>query len=164
MEELYIVAELQKNGNQLSTLMTEYTSRQDAYYKFHTVAALAAISEVEKHVVCIFNEEGSLIEIATFIHTEEDTSAPEGNFIDPADIEEDEEIEEPSYLYLVVEYQINDEANGKIVTQHNNLEEANIKFNNVSAIAALSSVKRHLVLLLGEDGYPVKNVVFVHNN
>ena len=68
MGELYIVVELQKNGEQMANIVTSHTTLQDAQYKFHTVAASAAISQVEKHSVALLNEDGFPIERTTFEH------------------------------------------------------------------------------------------------
>ena len=70
MGELYIVIELQKNGDQMGNIVTSHSTLADAEYKFHTVAASAAISQVEKHSVALLNEEGFPIERATFEHKE----------------------------------------------------------------------------------------------
>ena len=46
--ELFIVIELQKNGEQLGNIVTSHTTLQEAQHKFYTVAAAAAISNIEK--------------------------------------------------------------------------------------------------------------------
>ena len=68
MGELYVVLELQKNGNQMANIITTHNTLQDAQYKFHTVAAAAAISQIEKHSVALLNEDGFPIERTTFEH------------------------------------------------------------------------------------------------
>lgn len=68
MDQLYIVIELQKNGNQMGNIVTSYETLQEAQCKFHTVAAAAAISNVEKHSVALLNDDGFPIERATFEH------------------------------------------------------------------------------------------------
>ena len=40
--ELFIVIELQKNGDQLGNIVTSHTTLQDAQHKFHAVAAAVA--------------------------------------------------------------------------------------------------------------------------
>lgn len=67
-DQLYIVIELQKNGDQMGNLVTSHTTLQDAQHKFHTVAAAAAISSVEKHSVVLLNDDGFPIERTTFEH------------------------------------------------------------------------------------------------
>ena len=66
--QLFIVIELQKNGNQMGNIVTAHDTLQDAQHKFHTVAAAAAISNVEKHSVVLLNDDGFPIERTTFEH------------------------------------------------------------------------------------------------
>ena len=71
MDKLYIVIELQKNGDQMSNIVTSHSTFTDAEYKFHTVAAAASISNVEKHTVVLLNDDGFPIERTTFEHSVE---------------------------------------------------------------------------------------------
>ena len=71
MAEKYVVIELQKNGDIMSNIVTAHDTLADAQYKFHTVAAAAAISSVDKHSVALLNEDGFPIERTTFEHREE---------------------------------------------------------------------------------------------
>ena len=66
--QLFIVVELQKNGNQMGNIVTAHETLQDAQHKFHTVAAAAAISNVEKHSVILLNDDGFPVERTTFEH------------------------------------------------------------------------------------------------
>lgn len=68
MSELYVVIELQKTGDQMATLVTSHDTLQDAQYKFYSVAASAAISQLDKHSVILINEDGFTIEKLTFEH------------------------------------------------------------------------------------------------
>lgn len=68
MIETYMVIELQKNGETLSAITVSYTDRAAAYSRFHTMAAAAAISNVEKHTVLLVNDDGFTLERATFVH------------------------------------------------------------------------------------------------
>ena len=68
MDELYIVIELQKTGNQMANIVTSHNTLQDAQYKFYTVAASAAISQLDKHSVVLMNDEGFTIEKLSFEH------------------------------------------------------------------------------------------------
>ena len=66
---MYIVTELQTNGETTAVLNYTYTDKNVAYQKYHTILAAAAVSSVEVHTVLIINEFG-LIEIRkTFEHT-----------------------------------------------------------------------------------------------
>ncbi len=71
MDELFVVVELQKNGDQMANIVTSHNTLADAQYKFHTVAASAAISSVEKHSIVLLNDDGFPIERATFEHRNE---------------------------------------------------------------------------------------------
>ena len=66
--ELFIVIELQKNGEQLGNIVTSHPTLQEAQHKFHMVAAAAAISNVEKHSVVLLKDDGFLVERITFEH------------------------------------------------------------------------------------------------
>ena len=66
--KLFIVIELQRNGNQMANIVTAHETLQDAQYKFHTVAAAAAISSVEKHSVILLDDDGFTIEKTIFEH------------------------------------------------------------------------------------------------
>ena len=71
MEQLFIVVELQKNGTQMGNIVTSHETLQEAEHKFHTTAAAAAISSVEKHSVILINDDGLIIERTTFEHPQE---------------------------------------------------------------------------------------------
>ena len=66
--EKYIVLELQKNGDVMSNIVTAHDTLQDAQYKFHSVAAYASISDVEKHSIALLNEDGFPVERVVFEH------------------------------------------------------------------------------------------------
>lgn len=66
--KLFIVIELQRNGNQMDNIVTAHETLQDAQHKFHTVAAAAAISSVEKHSVVLLDDDGFIIERTIFEH------------------------------------------------------------------------------------------------
>ena len=70
--EKYVVIELQKNGDVMGNIVTSHDTLQDAQYKFHTVAAAASISNVEKHSVALLNDDGFPIERTTFEHRQEE--------------------------------------------------------------------------------------------
>ena len=66
--QLFVVIELQKIGDQMGNFFTAHDTLQDAQHKFHTVAAAAAISTVEKHSVVLLNDDGFPMERTTFEH------------------------------------------------------------------------------------------------
>ena len=71
MIENYMVIELQKNGDVLSAITVSYNNRDEAYSRFHTMAAAAAISSVQKHSILLVNDDGFTLERATFVHEAE---------------------------------------------------------------------------------------------
>ena len=146
MEELYIVVELQRNGDEVANIVTDYSSEANAYYNFHYASAFAAISEVDKHAISLLNASGGLIDRSIFIH---------------ADLGEDEEYNEPS-KYIVIEYQINNGQPTKIVTAHDTLQDAEYKFHTTAAVASISNVSKHIVIALNDDGFPVEYAIFTH--
>lgn len=68
MDQKYLVIEIQFNGDQVGNIVTAHDTLQDAQYKFHTVAAAAAISTIPKHSVALLNDDGFPIERTTFVH------------------------------------------------------------------------------------------------
>lgn len=143
MDDLYIVVELQRTGDQVTNIVTDYTSQSNAYYNFHYASAFAAISSVDKHAVSLLNGSGGLIERSIFIHSDDDFD------IIPS-------------KYIVVEYQINEGQAGKIVTAHDTLLDAQYKFHTVAASAAISNIETHLVVALNDDGFPIEYALFHH--
>ena len=55
---MYIVAELQTNGETTAVLNDVYTDKGLALQKYHTILASAAVSEVQVHTAMIVNEIG----------------------------------------------------------------------------------------------------------
>ena len=68
MAEKYIVIELQKTGNAMSHIVTTHDTLADAQYKFYSVAALAAISTVERHSIILLSDDGFMIDKVVFEH------------------------------------------------------------------------------------------------
>lgn len=69
---MYIVIELQTNGTTTSTLTYNFTDRNTAYQKFHTILASAAVSSVKVHAAMIVNEYGLLEARESFEHGAEE--------------------------------------------------------------------------------------------
>ena len=66
-------------------------------------------------------------------------------------------------MYIVIELQKN--AHGtvsNIVTDHQNLSEAESKYHAILANAAVSDVPAHSAVILSEDGFPVKHQCYKH--
>lgn len=55
---MYIVTELQTNGETTAILNYTYTDKNIALQQYHTILASAAVSKVEVHTVLIINEIG----------------------------------------------------------------------------------------------------------
>lgn len=55
---MYIVIELQKNGDQVANIVTSHSTRQEAEAKYHTILAAAAVSGVEVHSAVMLSDEG----------------------------------------------------------------------------------------------------------
>ena len=143
MDELYLVVELQKDGDTLSQIITEQTSLPQANYQFHYAAAFAAISSIDKHSVSILNENGLLVDRAIYNRTEEEEDSA-------------------NQKYLVIELQVNNGQPAKIVTVHDTLQDAQYKFHSVAASASISSVQKHVVIIMNEYGFPIENAIFKH--
>lgn len=67
---MYIVFELQTNGENTAVLTTSYKDRNTAFQKYHTILAAAAVSSVEVHTALIMNEYGIVEARETFEHNE----------------------------------------------------------------------------------------------
>lgn len=66
---MYIVIELQKTApDVVANIVTAHTDLNDAYSKYHTVLAAAAISSVPIHSAVMITEKGGLICSDSFDH------------------------------------------------------------------------------------------------
>ena len=67
-------------------------------------------------------------------------------------------------MYIVVELQKNAQGTvSNIVTDHQNLAEAESKYHAILASAAVSDVPAHSAVILSEDGFPVKHQCYKHD-
>ena len=64
--------------------------------------------------------------------------------------------------YLVIELQTTAGATAHIVTQHDNLPEAEQKFYLVCSSAVVSNVDTHAVILMDNTGCFIQNECFTH--
>ena len=64
--------------------------------------------------------------------------------------------------YLVIEIQKNEGVISNITTAYNTLAEAQHQFYIIAAAAVISSVEKHSVVLLDEDGILIERKMFVH--
>lgn len=69
MNDVYIVIELQINNGQVAIVPpVSFTDRNTAEQAFHTAAAAAAVSSVQKHSVALLNQDAFTIERVDFEH------------------------------------------------------------------------------------------------
>lgn len=65
---MFIVIEMQTNGGEVATLINKYTDLNQAYQKYYTVLAAAAVSNVEVHTAIILTETGDVVRVEHFAH------------------------------------------------------------------------------------------------
>lgn len=68
---MYIVTELQTNGETTAVLNYSYTDKNIALQKYYTILAAAAVSTVEVHTALIMNKYGLVEACESFEHTVE---------------------------------------------------------------------------------------------
>lgn len=57
---MWIVMEIQKNGDQIATVVNAYADKNEAKAKYHTILAAAAVSKVEQHGATFFDDKGTI--------------------------------------------------------------------------------------------------------
>lgn len=67
---MLIVMEIQKDAN-VSTIVTQHETRNDAENKYHTILAYAAISSIPQHSAVMLEDDGLFIKSESFDHEEE---------------------------------------------------------------------------------------------
>lgn len=66
-------------------------------------------------------------------------------------------------MYIVIELQKNAEGHvSNIVTEHENLAQAESKYHAVLSAAAVSQIPVHSAVLVSEEGFPVKHQCYKH--
>lgn len=66
---MYIVMEIQRSGEDvLNTLVSTYTTRNEAESKYHQILTSAAISQVEQHSAVLLSETGYNIKQESYDH------------------------------------------------------------------------------------------------
>ena len=66
----YVVVELQKNGNSIASIITDYNTRNEAESKYYAVLSVAATSSVPKHACSLLTEDGVCIRNEVYEHEE----------------------------------------------------------------------------------------------
>ena len=69
---MYVVIEIQKNDNKISTYTDAYDDKHQAENKFHSILAQAAISDIDVHSAVILTEEGYIDKCQSYNHEEPD--------------------------------------------------------------------------------------------
>lgn len=65
---MYIVIELQTNGNTTTNLVNAYDTRAEAEQKYHLILSAAAVSNVEIHAAVMLTAEGMVINSQAYHH------------------------------------------------------------------------------------------------
>lgn len=65
---MFIVLEIQKQENNVSLLHFEYSDRETAENKYHTILAYAAVSTLPVHAAIMMNEMGMVIRSEYYEH------------------------------------------------------------------------------------------------
>ena len=65
---MYLVIELQKNGNSVSNIVTTHSTLQEAESKYHLILSSAAISNVEVHSALMIRDNGQPLRNESFSH------------------------------------------------------------------------------------------------
>ena len=68
---MYIVIELQTNGNTTANVVTSHATRNEAEQKYHLVLSAAAVSNVEIHAAVMLTADGMVINSQAYHHEAE---------------------------------------------------------------------------------------------
>ena len=69
---MYIVIEIQKTGDNLSTLVTTHNTQNEAESKFYTILSYAAVSKVPLHAASLLSEDGRCFRSEVYEHPVEE--------------------------------------------------------------------------------------------
>ena len=65
---MFVVIEIQKNGENASPITTLFDNKEAAYSEYHMILAAAAISNIQEHSAILVSEEGNYILHEKFTH------------------------------------------------------------------------------------------------
>ena len=65
---MYLVIEIQKNGESLAQIVSTHSNQNEAEQKYHTVLAAAAVSNVEVHSSVLMFYDGTVFKKETYRH------------------------------------------------------------------------------------------------
>lgn len=68
---MFVVIELQENGESLQNIVTAHTTLQEAESKYHAVLAAAAVSAVPVHSAVLLSGNDNVIKSESYRHGEE---------------------------------------------------------------------------------------------
>lgn len=68
---MYLVIEIQKNGNTISQIVTTHTDLKVAEQKYHTILAAAAVSAVDVHSAVLMLYDGKVLKRESYYHNGE---------------------------------------------------------------------------------------------
>ena len=68
----YIVLEIQKTGDVVTTISTVYDDRPHADASFYTILSVCALSTLDKHGAMIINENGAVVKSEVYERTVQD--------------------------------------------------------------------------------------------
>lgn len=68
---VYVVSEIQSDGETASVITNTYADRNDAENKFHTVLAYAAKSDIKLHSAVMLTDDGFVVKSEHYKHESE---------------------------------------------------------------------------------------------
>lgn len=74
---MFIVTELQTNGETTAVLTDVFTDESLAYQKYHTILSFAAVSTLDVHAATISDEYGNGIKNEYFVHKQPEPETQE---------------------------------------------------------------------------------------
>ena len=69
---MFIVIEIQKNGEEIATIVNTYDNHFSAESKYYSVLSAAALSSVKKHGAILLTEDGVCIRSEVYEHKTEE--------------------------------------------------------------------------------------------
>lgn len=65
---MFAVIEIQKNGATATPITTLFDNKDEAYNRYHSILAAAAVSTVQEHSAILVSEEGNYMFHEKFVH------------------------------------------------------------------------------------------------
>lgn len=67
---MFYVLEIQTNENTGAVIPFTFSNRNEAEAKYHSLLAVAAVSQVEKHGAMLFTDDGFVLKTEVYNHTQ----------------------------------------------------------------------------------------------